>query len=168
MLSLQLLGTPLICWGTQPITHFRSAKSLVLLAYLAMERGTPHSRVNLITLLWPDQPEENGRQNLSQTLTRLRGALGPGVIWSFRPTGKRSGWMRRRQIDLDVHTFWRLLAEVDRHNHENRTSCAVCQGKLSHAAALVRGELLAGVTVDDSYLFEEWLYWSGSVFTKGC
>ncbi|MBK9055253.1 MAG: tetratricopeptide repeat protein [Chloroflexi bacterium] len=156
MLSLQLLGTPLIRLETQAITHFRSAKSLALLVYLAMERGTPHSRASLMTLLWPDQPEENGRQNLSQTLTRLRGALGPAGDMVM--ANRQAVWLdERAQIDLDVHTFWRLLAEVDRHNHENRTNCAVCQGKLSHAAALVRGELLAGVTVDDSYLFEEWL-----------
>ena len=156
MLSLQLLGSPLICWGTHPITQFRSAKSLVLLAYLAMERGAPHSRTSLIALLWPEQPEENGRQNLSQTLTRLRDALGPGG--NLIQANRQAVWLdETAEIDLDFHTFWRLLAEVDKHNHENRTSCAVCQGKLSHAAALVRGELLAGVTVDDSYLFEEWL-----------
>ena len=156
MLSLQLLGSPIICWEAQPVAHFRSAKSLVLLAYLAMERGTPHSRANLITLLWPEQPEQNGRQNLSQTLTRLRDALGPGG--NLIQANRQAVWLdEAAAIDLDVHTFWRLLAEVDKHTHESKTRCAVCQEKLAHAAALVRGELLAGVAIDDSYLFEEWL-----------
>lgn len=156
MLSLQLLGSPIIRWGAQPVAHFRSAKSLVLLAYLALERGAPHSRSSLITLLWPDQPEENGRQNLSQTLTRLRDALGPAG--DLIQANRQSVWLdEQAEIDLDVHTFWRLLAEVEKHGHESKTCCAVCQEKLGNAAALARGELLAGVTVDDSYLFEEWL-----------
>ena len=156
MLSLQLLGPPIIRWGEQPVTHFRSAKSLALLAYLAIERKTVHSRASLMTLLWPDLPEENGRQNLSQTLTRLRGALGPasGIVMANR----QAVWLDdSAEIDLDVHTFWRLLAEVGKHPHEGKSTCPICQEKLGHAAALVRGELLAGVAIDDSYLFEEWL-----------
>lgn len=156
MLSLQLLGPPIIRWGAQQVTHFRSAKSLALLAYLAIERKTVHNRASLMTLLWPDLPEENGRQNLSQTLTRLRDALGPAS--DIVMANRQAVWVDDSvEIDLDVHTFWRWLAEVEKHSHEDKPTCAVCQEKLGHAAALVRGELLTGVAIDGSYLFEEWL-----------
>ena len=70
MLSLYFLGPPIVLLDDQPVGRFRSAKSLALLAYLALEPGV-HSREHLLMLFWPDLPEENGRQNLSQTLTRL-------------------------------------------------------------------------------------------------
>lgn len=81
MFSLQLLGPPIIQWNEESIGRFRSAKSLALLAYLAIERRNKHGRSSLITLFWPDLPENNARQNLSQILTRLRDTLALNGLW---------------------------------------------------------------------------------------
>ncbi|MCA9960510.1 MAG: AAA family ATPase, partial [Anaerolineales bacterium] len=140
----------------QPVGRFRSAKSLALLAYLAMERDIVYSRANLITLFWPDLPESNGRQNLSQTLTRLRQTLGAAGKWILAT--RQAVWLdQAAAIEVDVHRFWRLLGEVESHAHDRKIECAVCQQKLAEAVALVRGDLLAGIEVDDSVVFEEWL-----------
>lgn len=155
MLSLQFLGPPIVLLDNQPVGRFRSVKSLALLAYLALEPGV-HSREHLVTLFWPDLPEENGRQNLSQTLTRLRRTLGPAgkIVKATR----QDVWLdEAAAIAVDVQTFRRLLGETGRHRHEQKTSCAQCQEDLALAAALVRGDLLEGLSIDDSVVFEEWL-----------
>lgn len=156
MLSLQLLGVPLIHHDQKPIGRFRSTKSLALLAYLAIERGSQHSRASLLTLFWPDLPEDNARQNLSQTITRLRDTLGPAG--DIVQTTRQSVWLdEAADIELDVDTFGRLLDEVERHPHNLKITCPTCQEKLAQAVALVRGDLLAGTEINDSLIFEEWL-----------
>lgn len=156
MLSLQFLGTPIVQLNSQSVGRFRSAKSLALLAYLALERGTVHSRIHLITLFWPDLPEENGRQNLSQTITRLRHTL--GAAGNLIMTTRQEVWLDQdAEIEIDVKTFRHLLSKTEQHRHEQKTSCVQCQADLARAAALVRGDFLAGLSVDDSIEFEEWL-----------
>ena len=155
MLSLYFLGPPIVLLDDQPVGRFRSAKSLALLAYLALEPGV-HSREHLLMLFWPDLPEENGRQNLSQTLTRLRRTLGPAgeIVKATR----QEVWLDEdADMEVDARTFRRLLGETERHRHEQKTSCAQCQEDLARAVALARGDLLAGLSVDDSVVFEEWL-----------
>lgn len=156
MLSLQLFGSPLVRVDGQTIPHFRSAKSVALLAYLVINRQTRHSRSTLLNLLWPDVPESNARQNLSQTLTRLRDALGAAA--DLIVANRQAIWVAETAvIDLDLHAFDRLLAEVGQHKHEQTTACADCLAKLAQAVALARGELLAGLEIGDSLAFEEWL-----------
>ncbi|MCA9979416.1 MAG: tetratricopeptide repeat protein [Anaerolineales bacterium] len=157
MLSLKFLGTPIVYLNDQSVGRFRSVKSLALLAYLAIEQGEPYSRDYLLTLLWPDLPEHKGRQNLSQTITRLRRTLGEAgaVVQATR----QDVWLGADGIEItsDVDTFHRLLNEVATHAHNAKTTCATCQQKLAEAVALVRGDLLEGVTAGDSLLFDEWL-----------
>ena len=76
MLNLQFLGTFTVTRNGTPVTSFRSDKARALLAYLAIERDYPHARSTLCALLWPDMPETTALQNLRQTLSRLRHALG--------------------------------------------------------------------------------------------
>ena len=157
MLFLKLLGTPVIQLAEQPVGHFRSAKSLALLAYLVIEQPAVHSRASLIALLWPELPEDKARQNLSQTLTRLRDALG-AVADELLVANRQAVWVAETAVfDLDYATFHQLLAEVKQHPHEQTATCPTCQAKLAQAVALVRGSLLDGLEVDESYPFEEWL-----------
>lgn len=53
-------------------------KVLALLAYLALERGAPRSRV--AGLLWPDTSEGAARNNLVHHVRRLRRALGADLV----------------------------------------------------------------------------------------
>ncbi len=47
-------------------------KDRALLAFLAMRSGEPQSRERLTGLLWGDRPQEQARQSLRQSLSRLR------------------------------------------------------------------------------------------------
>ncbi|HKP16186.1 MAG TPA: AAA family ATPase, partial [Gemmatimonadaceae bacterium] len=76
---LRLCGDVALCTpdGT-PVAPPLGAKTLGLLAYLALEPG-PHRREELTALLWGDSPEEKARASLRQALTHLRDALGDGI-----------------------------------------------------------------------------------------
>jgi len=157
-LSLCLLGTFRVDLAGEPVTAFGYDKVRALLAYLAVEADRPHRREALAGLLWPEQPERNARQNLSQALFKLRGAIGdheakpPFLIITpqtlqFNPSSA---------YELDVGTFTALLDACQAHEHELLELCNVCRDQLGEAVALYRGEFMAGFSLGDSSAFEEW------------
>jgi DNA-binding SARP family transcriptional activator len=75
-LALHLLGPFQATFDERPLTGIESNKVRALLAYLAVEADRPHSRDELIGLLWPDQPDATARANLRQALANLRNAIG--------------------------------------------------------------------------------------------
>jgi DNA-binding SARP family transcriptional activator len=77
------------------------AKSLGLLAFLALEPGT-HRREEVTALLWGEFPEERARASLRQALTHLRDAMGE-TLRVDRATVELVG-----PISCDVTEFLRL------------------------------------------------------------
>jgi predicted ATPase/DNA-binding SARP family transcriptional activator len=140
--SIQLLGSFQVQQHGTTITHFRGDKVRALLAYLAVEADRPHTRSALAGLLWPEQPDEQALRNLSQALLRLRQALA-GEEDALLVTRQAVQW-RDGAATVDVADFLRL-AESD----------AVAD--LAQAAALYRGEFLAGFGLPDCEAFEDWL-----------
>ncbi|MEZ4640876.1 MAG: winged helix-turn-helix domain-containing protein [Caldilineaceae bacterium] len=69
-----------------PLSDRRCARALptkrgqALLSYLLLNNAQVHTRTALAEFLWPEQPEKKSRQNLRQTLTRMRQDLGVGLI----------------------------------------------------------------------------------------
>src|SRR6185503_4925229 len=74
VLVLNLFGSFSAAAGGQPV-RLPTDKTRALLAYLALTADTPLRRERLAGLLWPDQPEEQARQNLRKTAGRLKQAL---------------------------------------------------------------------------------------------
>jgi DNA-binding SARP family transcriptional activator len=70
--SLALLDTFHATLDGKSITGFESNTVRALLVYLAVEADRPHSRDELIGLLWPDQPDATTRANLRNALSNLR------------------------------------------------------------------------------------------------
>src|SRR5437763_13329523 len=77
------------------------AKSLGLLAYLALEPGA-HRREEITALLWGEFPEERARGSLRQALTHLRDAMGE-TLHVDRATVELVG-----SLTCDVSTFLQL------------------------------------------------------------
>src|ERR1051326_5619492 len=73
-LSLRLLGGFLLLADTRP-RAVPVRKAQALLAYLAVRAGRAHARDGLTSLFWADTPDKQARQNLRQTMVRLRRAL---------------------------------------------------------------------------------------------
>src|SRR5512132_3910932 len=74
-LKLSLLGSFRLSLDDGPVTGIKSNKARALLAYLAVEGASPHSRQSLAGLLWPDWPDRAAISNLRYTLSNLRSSL---------------------------------------------------------------------------------------------
>jgi DNA-binding SARP family transcriptional activator len=119
-----------------------SRKAQALLAYLGIRPGQEHSRDKLASLLWGNKSDEQARGDLRHALLALRRALAGAEPAPLRVEGQDLA-LDAGAVEVDVATFERRLAEG--------TPAA-----LEQAAALYRGDLLAGFDVDEP-LFEEWL-----------
>ncbi|MCB0094108.1 MAG: NACHT domain-containing protein [Caldilineaceae bacterium] len=135
------------------MSDFYSDKVRALLAYLVLE---PHeyTRAELAALLWPEIGDQSARANLRNTLHRLRQTLdaaAPGSSNSLLTVSRQSICFNPEHVTVDVHDF---LAAV---RNAHSASSAPDLDQLEAAAALYRGELLAGFGVADAPAFEEWL-----------
>ncbi len=142
----------------QPAIRFETDKVRALLAYLIVEGNQAHSRSTLAALLWPDYNEENARTNLRHALHQLRQAIGdakatPSWLLITRQTLQ---FNPDAPYTLDVQAFSTLLDRVTNHAHAHLAQCQSCLQTLHQAAAIYKGDFLAGFAVNDSAPFEEW------------
>jgi len=136
--SLALLGGFAVHLDSGEPCVLPTRKAQALLAYLAMPVGRSHSREKLTGLLWGDAPEAQARQNLRQTLTRLRRALGDAVVVAQQDTVA----LQSRMVNVDV-------AELEVALGDGAVTA------LERAATLYKGDFLDGFSVDEAP-FEEW------------
>ncbi|HEX5630675.1 MAG TPA: BTAD domain-containing putative transcriptional regulator [Acidimicrobiia bacterium] len=148
MLALSLLGTPEVLVDGSPLV-VDTRKATALLAYLAIEGGE-HARDHLVELLWPDTDPERSRSSLRRTLSTLRTALGGRWVEADRAAVR----MTRNGVTVDVDEFASLADDL--HGHDAATTCPRCLPEMRRAAALFRGEFLAGFVVRDAPAFESW------------
>ena len=117
-------------------------KDRALLAVLALPPGATHSRESLASLLWSDRGDQQARDSLRHSLTRLRqclqGATPPPIV-----ADRQSVRLDPAAVTTDVAAFERLLTEGT-------------PEALQRAAALYLGDLLDGIGVRDP-AFEDWL-----------
>jgi predicted ATPase/DNA-binding SARP family transcriptional activator len=158
-LTLRLFGPFQASLDGISITTFETHKVRALLAYLAVEADRPHSRDELIGLLWPDQPDQAARASLRQALANLRKALGDRTAESpFLSMAPDSIQFRRSgRCWIDVVAFADLIAACQAHRHRRLDACRTCATRLQQAADLYRGDFLAQFVQSGSVAFEEWV-----------
>jgi DNA-binding SARP family transcriptional activator/predicted ATPase len=156
-LTIQLLGGFSVLRDGRPITAFRSDKVRALLAYLVLEPGRSHRRDTLAALLWPEQPEATARANLRLSLHRLRAALSlaEGELLGIARDHVRL--VPGADLSVDAAELERLLDACDQHAHHDGAVCTDCLERLEQAVSGYRGDLLAGLSIDDSEPFAEWV-----------
>src|SRR5690348_4163210 len=93
--------------GPEPlpiVTHFRTQKTAVLLAYLAYYPDRAHPRDELVELLWPGSEPELGRNNLSKALSALRAVLEPVGVpdGAVLVADRASARLRAGRVTTDV------------------------------------------------------------------
>ena len=159
-LSLKFLGGFDVMLDAQPVTTFGAGKARALLAFLAIESSRSHQRAKLAAMFWPDLPEKKAAHNLSQSLLRIRKALQEKERPDSPPflivSAQDIQFNQASDYKLDVERFYGLLNLADQHQHPKTESCEVCVQWLSRVAELYRGQLLTGLFVPDSVVFEEW------------
>ena len=116
-------------------------KDRALLAVLALPAGLIHSRDKLASLLWSDRGDQQARDSLKHSLTKLRQCLPssrPAII-----ADRLSAKLDPAALSIDVAEFERLVGDTS-------------PGGLEQAMTLYRGDLLDGIGVRDP-AFEDWL-----------
>ena len=142
VLALSLLGTLEIKLGETPVT-LATAKARALLVYLAVT-GQPHRREKLLDLLWSDLTEAKARRNLTATLSSLRKQVGDYII------------VESDTIAFDfAQPHWIDSAEFT--NYLNEAQSTHDTTKLREAVSLYHGDFLAGFSVKNAFVFEEWV-----------
>ena len=160
-LSLALLGSPQLVLAQLGQIVLPNRKALALLTYLAVEAPAAQSRETLLGLLWPELPDAEARNNLRVTWARLRQRLGddtPGVPPLLHSTRLDLQIKADGDVWFDLREFNALVRACDQHQHPQRDQCAACQERLAQAAALYRGEFLAGFALDGCPEFEAWVF----------
>lgn len=157
-LAMSLLGSFRVTLDDVPLTSFATDKGRALLAYLAVEANRPHRRDTLIDLLWPDRPPAAARNDLRQALYQLRHTLAtsPGPVTHLRVTAKEVQFDPASDHWLDVAEFENCLSTSRTHHPSSQALCPACLAGLETAAALYRGDFLAGFSLPHCPRFEWW------------
>jgi DNA-binding SARP family transcriptional activator len=140
--SVSLLGGFQVRLDSGPAIGLPTRKAQALLAYLAVPPGQEHPRDKLAALLWGGIREDSARASLRQALFAIRKALGDAAA-SVLPQEGDSLRLDPASVEADVMSFERAVKEAS-------------PASLARAAELYRGDLLAGVVIDEAP-FEEWL-----------
>src|SRR5437879_11953222 len=79
--QLRVFGSAQLVRDDRSPVRFRTRKHLAVLLYLHFEgRARWIPRDQLVDLLWPDVPPEEGRHSLSQALLAIRSLLGTDAV----------------------------------------------------------------------------------------
>lgn len=136
--NLRLLGVMQVEVDGQPVSHFRSQKTMALLGFLVAEQR-PVARSYLAELFWPEATPTSGRAHLRRAIYDLTQKV-PGALLidnysiQFNPA---------LAAGTDLARFESLRA----HGYESALA----------AAALCHGQFLEGMAFDDCPEFEMWL-----------
>lgn len=135
--ELRVLGGAVLLGPHGPVQG-RAAhrRRLALLAILAGAPAAGVGRERILGYLWPDQPSDAGRHQLSEALYVLRKAVGESV---FVTAGDEVG-LNPAVLCTDVSAF----------------RAAVAGERFHEAVALYRGPFLDGFHVSDAPEFERW------------
>lgn len=139
-LRLSLLGSFALHAADGRLLRLPTRKAEALLAYLALEGHRPLRRDHLATLLWSGAEPASALASLRQCLSLIGKACGPGWVHG----DGRELQLAAERFTLDVSEVERALAATD-------------VDTLAAAGAAWRGELLAGLALDEPG-FEAWLH----------
>jgi WD40 repeat protein/DNA-binding SARP family transcriptional activator len=149
LLRLRLLGPPELFVGDRQAA-FKTRKTLALLAYLVVERGS-HSREEVADLLWPAADPEDARSSLRTTIAYLRMALEDTADSVLVTTRDSIGVAPSASLDLDTE----LLDRTRRQIRAPGTAPGL-RDKVGLAVRAYRGPFLENLSLPDAPELETW------------
>ena len=143
--KIELFGPLSASLGTYSISRFRTHKTALLLAYLALNKGKAYQREELIQLIWTDVDLDSGRNALRVALTTLRNLLRfdqdnddeSDVLVADR----NRIYLNPETFETDVEVFDRYLLAA-----RNAPDDQLRAQELEKAVQVYRGDLLPGVS----------------------
>jgi TolB-like protein/two-component SAPR family response regulator len=140
-LRIRLLGPMTIVNAGNPVA-VPAKKARALVGYLTLREGSEIPRSVLTGLLWGERSEEQARGSLRQTLSELRSAFADSAPQPIIATKEAVSWAPGSAwVDAKVLEAAAVSEDED---------------ALRHAATLIGGELMEGLSVGESS-FEHWL-----------
>jgi len=162
-LFIHLLGPFEANLNEVPLTQFRSDKVRALLAFLCVESDGAHRREKLAGLLWPDFPETRARTNLRRTLSDLRDVidnrLEPGNALPSANLLRITRQTIQFNLDSDAWVDVQTIIKTLEASHPTIAD-------LEAGVACCRGEFMAGFSLPDNTVFEEWLLFQRERFSR--
>jgi len=146
-LTIRLFGEPELQIDGAALA-LNNQKARALLFYLAATEQ-PHARNHLAALLWSEAPSDNARRSLRAALFQLRRALHAAGLEHMLAGEAESLRLEPAAYECDVAEFRRLVA-------------AGSEPELAQAIAMYRGALLAGFSLPNAPLFDEWARFGGT------
>ncbi len=143
MLKAIFFGVPQIYYNHDSLTRTLSGRCLALFAYLTLT-NRPQDRGHLADLLWSEVGEQQARQNLRYVLYDLRQFVGDYLV----VTRHMIAFARQKPHWIDAAIFADYVA-----TKETLTDPTLLQ-ELLH---LYGDEFLAGFSIQNAPVFEEWL-----------
>jgi len=111
--------------ASAPATGLGSRKARRLFAFLAASRGQLVPTDRIVDVLWPDGPPRRPAQDVATLVSRLRAALGPGVIVGGRE-GYRLGGPPDVRVDMDEAARCDRVALMLRNRPEFHVADVAC------------------------------------------
>ena len=122
MFNLSLFGGFQLIHQDQTVALDHRPRVQSLLAYLALHRDQPQTRVAIIHALWPDVAEASGRNRLRNLLYQLRQIL-PDCDTLLHIEPATLQWRSDAPADLDVARFEaQLTMAAQQHSADQRES----------------------------------------------
>lgn len=110
MISIKLFGPLTVTDANGNEVPLGGAKTLGLVAYLALNTGMPPSRDRLMTLFWGDRFTDQARQSLRQAIAKLRRVLNSDLGDAIVVEGDRVG-LDPALVRVDVDEFTQLAGD---------------------------------------------------------
>ncbi len=143
MIEINLFGKLAVCDANGDEIAVAGAKTIGLLAFLALSTEMPPSRERLVAMFWGDRFTDQARQSLRQAVAKLKRTFeAAGVADAIVTEGDRIG-LNPASVRVDVDDFLVLSKDTS----EDATATAV---------SMLKGPLLDGVYGQQAE-FEDWL-----------
>lgn len=152
MLTINLLGSPTFVLHNQSISHLLGGRAAALLIYLAVTRQ-PQPRLQIIDLLWEENPEHQAKANLRYRLSDLRKVVGDYIIAS----GDTLAFNQELPHWVDVTVFTTYMSQAIMTTDTASATSGGEPGILQELLTLYTGEFLAGFLVDKAMAFDHWM-----------
>ncbi|MGD9092475.1 MAG: alpha/beta fold hydrolase, partial [Anaerolineales bacterium] len=152
-LELFLFGPPRLEFGGKPV-DLKLRKAMAILVYLAITKRRS-SRDELATMLWPESSQSSARASLRRTLYACNKNIGVEILLADTEAISLDP-----QVDLriDVESFKQCMRECSPDGEQMRALNSHCLPVLEKAVALYTGDFLAGFSLPDSPVFDEWQF----------